>query len=53
MLRMKNGDYVPKGSGLETVSGSEPGRAYVSVYLCRRNNSLSDAVILLQSVSVH
>lgn len=23
MLRMKNGDYVPKGSGLETVSGSE------------------------------
>ena len=23
MLRRKNGDYVPKGSGLETVSGSE------------------------------
>ena len=40
MLRMKNGDYVPKGSGLETVSGSEAVLQRVLLRLTARRGAL-------------
>ena len=54
MLRMKNGDYVPKGSGLETVSGSEAVLQRVLLRLTARRGAeetglTGDSVTLTQS----